>query len=497
MGEEAMEYYVGIDIGTSSAKLLLVDQQGMITKSNSRSYEITEEKPGWKEIDPEIWMKAVEDGLSELLQGIDTMDVKSIGVTGQMHTIVFLDEKGNSIRPALMWNDTRTASMVSEIKEKISNTKEISYIANIISTGSPAMNLLWLKENETENFSKIKQFLIGPDYIVFRLTGTYQTDYCEASTSSLCDLKQGKWSSKMRELLGLKEEIYPEIRGAGEIAGTLLPKYQEKYGFHNQVKVIVGTGDNPAAAISTGCLTKNIPVLSLGTSGVMMFPKEQITFQSKGKNILFSIDGKQKSVLVQGVVQSCGNSLSWWIEKIHQTKDYDGEIKNVDIAHLGESSVIFYPHLTGDKTIYADPDLRGCFIGIGTDTTRTDLTIAVIEGICFAIKQLITAMDIPSERLMDLHVTGGGAKNDIWMQILADVLQTSVVQMENNTGAAYGIALLAGSSVTKNSSIEQIADQTLTVKKKFLPGKYNAELYDKKYKRYRKIYEALERIKES
>lgn len=491
-----MEYYVGIDIGTSSAKLVLVDRQGAIIKSNSRRYDITESISGWREIEPEVWMEAVEGGLSELLQGVASMDAISIGVTGQMHTIVFLDESGNSIRPAIMWNDTRTAPMLPEVKERISSIKEISYIANIISTGSPAMNLLWLKNNEPESFSKIKKFLIGPDYIVYRLTGKYQTDYCEASTSSLCDLKKGKWSPEMRELLGLKEEIYPEIKGTGELAGTLLPKYQEKYGLSKQTKVIVGTGDNPAAAICTGCLTERIPVLSLGTSGVLMFLKEKITFQDKGKNILFSIDGKQISVLVQGVVQSCGNSLSWWIEKVQQTKDYDVEFGNVDISRLGENSVIFYPHLTGDKTIYADPDLRGCFIGIGTGTTRKDMTIAVIEGICFAIKQLIAEMAVPAEKLIDLHVTGGGSKNDIWMQILADVLQTSVVQMENKTGAAYGIALLAASVVTKDKSIEQIAGQTLAVQRKFLPRQYNAGLYDKKYKRYMKIYDALKEIME-
>ncbi len=184
-----MEYYIGIDIGTSSAKLLLIDSQGNSIKSCSRSYEIIENTPGWKEIEPETWLNAVEDALSELLSDIDTMQIMSIGVTGQMHTVVFLDEKGNSIRPAMMWNDTRTANMLPKVKEDIRSIKEIDYIANIISTGSPVINLLWLKQHEPEHFSKIHKFLIAPDYIVYRLTGKYQTDYCEASTSSLYDLK--------------------------------------------------------------------------------------------------------------------------------------------------------------------------------------------------------------------------------------------------------------------------------------------------------------------
>lgn len=490
-----MGYYVGIDIGTSSAKLLLIDQQGSLMKTSSRSYEIIENTSGWKEIAPEVWMQAVEEGMTELLSGMDASLIEAIGVTGQMHTVVLLNEAGIPVRPALMWNDTRTASMLPQIKEKIRSTQEVPYLANVISTGSPALNLLWVKENEPENFSETKKFLIGPDYIVYRLTGQYQTDYCEASTSSLCDLQKGKWSSEIRELLELPEDIFPRIKGSGEIAGTLLPEYQNQYGLSSKVKVIVGTGDNPAAAISTGCFAKGYPVLSLGTSGVLMFPRKKADFETKGKNILFSIDGKEISVLVQGAVQSCGSSLGWWIEKIRQTKDYDREIKQVDTARLGEGSVLFYPHLTGDKTIYADPDLRGCFLGIGTDVSSEEMTIAVMEGICFAVKQLAGEMGLPAEKLTDLRVTGGGAKNDVWMQILADILNTSVIQLENNSGAGYGIATIAAAAVSSDVTAGQMLEQTLIEKKRFLPRTYNAELYHKKYEKYLGIYDAVKKHK--
>lgn len=492
-----MGYYIGIDIGTSSAKLLLIDSQGNSIKSCSRSYEIIENTPGWKEIEPETWLYAVEDALSELLSNVDTTQVMSIGVTGQMHTIVFLDEKGNSIRPAMMWNDTRTANMLPKLKENIRNKKEVDDIANIISTGSPAVNLLWLKQYEPEHFSKIHKFLIAPDYIVYRLTGKYQTDYCEASTSSLYDLKQQKWSNEIRKLLDFPECIYPEVKGTTEIVGTILPEYQKKYHLNNDVKVIVGTGDNPAAAIATGCIARNDIVLSLGTSGVLMFSKKTVSFDAKGKNILFSMNGKEISVLVQGVVQSCGNSLSWWLEKIQQTTDYDGEIGKIDIDHIGENTLIFYPHITGEKTIYANPDLRGCFIGIGTDVTRQDMTLAVMEGICFGIKQLTEKMNIPAEKLEDICVIGGGAKNEVWMQILADILNTSIVQTESNAGAVYGIALAAISAVEKDFSIEKILEQTLTIKKKFFPREYHVKLYWKKYQKYCNIYEALQVIEKN
>ena len=489
-----MEQYIGIDIGTSSAKLTLIDEAGEIRKETSREYEISQPAPGWKEIDPEIWMKAVEECMTELLMGEDAESVGAIGVTGQMHTAVFLGWDGRSVRPALMWNDTRTMDLVRETKEKIRLVPEVSYISNIISTGSPAVNLLWLKKNEPEQFQKMKTFLIGPDYIVFRLTGQCQTDYCEASTSSLFDLKTGTWSSEIRELLGFPEAVYPKVKGSGETAGYVDEIWRRKFGFKKQVKVIVGTGDNPAAAISTGCFSNMYPVLSLGTSGVLMFPKEQLDFQAKGKNIMFSVDGKKILTLVQGVIQSSGSSFGWWVRQILKTDDFSAETRGVDISKLGESNLIFYPHLTGDKTIYADPALRGAVVGIGTETTRQDMTAAVMEGICFGVRQLTEVMHIDRTALQSLKVTGGGSRNEVWMQILADVLNTRVEQLEGGAGAGYGMALMAAASAKPDAELGQIVGNTVKTKKSYDPRKYNAGLYEKKYQKYKKLYGALTEV---
>lgn len=487
-----MEYYVGIDIGTSSAKLTLIDEEGAIIKESMREYEILEPHPGWKEIDPEAWMQAVDEAMEELLREENSVAVKAIGVTGQMHTVVFIGKDGKSIRPALMWNDTRTAPTLPGIRQKIQDSPKVSYIANIISTGSPAMNLLWLKENEPEQFHKIDKFLIGPDYIVYRLTGRCQTDYCEASTSSLFDLNSGEWSPEIREILDFPESIYPEVKGTGELAGDMLEKWEQKYNFRKGVKVIIGTGDNPAAAISTGCFAKKYPVLSLGTSGVLMYPKEKIDFTAKGKNIMFSFDRKNILILVQGVIQSCGSSFGWWMKNILETGAFDEETQ-VDTKRLGENTLLFYPHLVGDKTIYADAGLRGAFLGIGTETSRKDMTIAVMEGICFAVRQLAEVMRISKEELDGLKITGGGSKNEVWMQILADVLNVRIEQMESGAGAGYGIALAAAGSIG-NASMDDIIEQTIRIKKSFIPRKYNVGLYEKKYQTYLKIYDALKQI---
>lgn len=489
-----MEQYIGIDIGTSSAKLTLIDEAGKIRKESSREYGIDEPAPGWKEIDPEIWMNAAEDAMKELLLGEDPESIKAIGVTGQMHTAVFLGWDGRSIRPALMWNDTRTIDLVKEAKEKIRKVPEVSYISNIISTGSPAVNLLWLKQNEPEHFQQMKTFLIGPDYIVYRLTGQCQTDYCEASTSSLFDLKAGRWSPEIREILGFPEAIYPKVKGSKETAGYVTDVWRRKFGFRQQVRVIVGTGDNPAAAISTGCFSYLYPVLSLGTSGVLMFPKEQMDFGAKGKNIMFSVDGKKILTLVQGVIQSSGSSYGWWVRQILGTKDFSAETSGMDLGKLGENDLIFYPHLVGDKTIYADPALRGAMVGIGTETTRQDMTAAVMEGICLGVRQLAEVMNIDRTALGNLKVTGGGSKNSVWMQILADVLNTKVEQLKNSAGAGYGVALMAAASDRTDEDLEQLIGSTVETKKSFYPREYNAGLYEKKYQKYAKLYKALTEV---
>ena len=487
-----MKYYIGIDMGTSSVKITCIDETGEILSEKSSEYEIKEPKSGWKEIEPETWIHGMDQAFLELLKEIDSKKIEAIGVTGQMHTLVTLDKKGQSIRPALMWNDTRTADMIPDLKKRVQNLKEDSHISNIISTGSPAANLLWIKDNEPENFEKIYKFIIGPDYIVFRLTGQIQTDYCEASTSSLCSLKTGKWSDEMRRMLGFSERIYPSICGSLKTAGYVTDEWRRRYGLGNHVRVLAGTGDNPAAAISTGCFVEGYPVLSLGTSGVLMYPRKRFDLSAKGKNILFSMNGKDVFILVQGVVQSTGSSLSWWIKNILGTSNFAGEAGEIDTAHLGENALIFYPHLVGDKTIYQDPKLQGAFLGIGTDTTRKDMTVAVMEGIAFAVRQLADVMCISKKDLAKLKVTGGGAKNEVWMQILSDVLNTEIGQLDSTAGAVYGIALAAGCK--DMVSMKEMIHHTVSVKKIFVPREYNARLYEKKYQRYLKVYQALQSV---
>lgn len=488
-----MAYYIGIDLGTSSVKLILIDETGKILKQTDRKYQVNQPRQGWKEIDPELWWESTASALEELLEGVEKNLIESIGITGQMHTLVVLDGNGKPVRPALMWNDTRTGELIPRLKQWIADS-ELSYLKHTVSTGGAAANLLWMKESEPEQYGKIKHFLIGPDYLVYRMTGIFGTDYCEASTSLLFNFKKKEWSDQMRIFLELPRQVYPEIRGSAQTVGNILPEIAERFGFDCKVSVIAGTGDNPAAAIPTGCLSCNYPVLSLGTSGVLMFPREEPDFTAKGKNILVSFDGDIFHTLVQGVIQSCGSGYSWWNRDILRIEDMGYTDQEIDLAQLGENDLIFCPHLVGDKAIYANPDFRGAFIGLGTDTSRTKMTLAVMEGIAYGIRQLIEEMHLECEQLTPLQVIGGGAKNRVWMQILANVLQLEIIQMEGYVGAGYGIALLAAYKCKTILPLETLNEKVMKTVQNFVPVEVQAKKYDQGFDRYKRICDFLNEL---
>ena len=480
--------YIGIDVGTSGIKLVLIDENRDILSQSSREYEVSHPHEGWSEIEPSIWYEKMLEGLHELLKDQNPKLVRTIGVTGQMHTLILLDKDGNSLRPAMMWNDKRTSKYIPILREKLSKGYEGKYLSKIVSTGSPAANLYWVSREEPEIFRQCKKFLIGPDYLVYKLTGKAGTDFVEASTSSMYYIKRKEWSEDIRELIGLPIGAYPVIRGSSEIVGNVIPKLAEELNFSEDVKVIAGTGDNPATAISTGCIVYKYPVLSLGTSGVLTFPLDSVNEDTLGKIILFSADRKSFSYLIQGVVQSVGECINWWTRKILGLKDFgtfDGEIDDDVIC---KSSLLFYPHINGDKTIYSDPKLRGAFIGLSSDTKASEMYYALLEGLSFAVKQLYEYVEIHDYN--SLKVTGGGSKSDLWLQILSNVMNMKIERLSGVSSPSFGAALLAYASDNPNEEIK-INIQTT---KEFTPDFNLAEIYESKYTKYLRIHDALKYI---
>lgn len=486
--------YLGIDIGTSTMKLVLIDENKHVVAKRTESYEAASLEQGFCEINPDIWFACLKAGVHKIMENIEGGMVKSIGVTGQMHTLVVIGRDGLPVRPAIMWNDTRTKELIPELKESISHFPEGEYLARTISTGSPAANLYWLSQCEKESFQKIHKFMIGPDYLVYCLTGHCGTDYCEASTSCLYEIGNRRWSVKMRDLIGLKDEMYPEIRGSAISAGTLKKELAEEFGLSETVEVLTGTGDNPATSISTGCLGEGYPVISLGTSGVFMMPVTSLQEERKGKMILFSFDGKEIFHVVQGVVQSNGSTMEWWFKRIMEKDDFSEIDDTIQVSDRVGNELLFYPHLMGDKTIYANPDIRGAFLGLSAETDREDMMFAVIEGLCLAFRELAEQMQFDFSEHDSIKVLGGGSRSKVWMQTLANVFHKKIEQLDGMMGPAFGIALLAAYGSREMDAFSHMAEDTIKVRQCFFPQEAYKELYQNKYQRYLRVHKGMQYI---
>ncbi len=485
--------FVGVDMGTSSVKVLLTDRQGRRIADASEAYMPVSPRPDWMEMDPECWYTAAVRGIRRVLAQADPARVRGLCCTGQMHSLTLLDRQDRVIRPAILWNDGRAVDVCARARAELAVQPGLETLAELISNGSPAASLLWLKENEPETFARIDCFLMGSDALTWRLCGQRVTDWCEASVSGLFDAKRNAWSPEMRALVGLRQEQYPALFGSACPAGTLCAQAAADLGLSRSVTVAVGTGDNPAATYATGSLAQGFPTVSIGTAGVLVIPQRTYQPCHGFKNVLFSPDGEKVHSLLQGVVQSAGGSLQWWTRDILRLSDYAGIDRAIDPDALFRPQLLFYPHLVGDKAVHYAPDLRGAFLGLSTDTDREQLTLAVLEGVCFGIRELLSLAYQPLGNAEMLRVTGGGSRSVVWMQVLADVLNMPVVQLDSRAGAACGAALLAARACG-----EAPADPigTAPALRVFVPRPAFTARYAEKYERYGRVYAAFQRIYE-
>lgn len=459
--------YIGIDIGTTSIKLSTMDNQMNLIYDVQYMYDYLTPHKEWAEIHPDTWYEIVLTGLKETFQHVDSSTIAGIGITGQMHTTVFVDEHGLSVRPAIMWNDKRTKEMIPRIKNKLVKSTDTNHIAKIVSTGSPLVNLLWVKENEPDNFEKIHKLLIVKDYLVFKLTGIYSTDYCDASTSSLYDLNRDNWSTKVQKLFGFTSEIFPKINYSSKIIGFINNQLCKELNLE-EVAVVAGTGDNVASAIAAGCFEENQPLISLGTSGVVVIPNSHHQLKEIGKNVVAKIQKNDDTIITQGTVQAGAKVNSWWMEKIIHTNKFKEEQKNIPLELLGKNEVLFFPHLNGEKTIYARPNIRGAFIGLSLETTREEMYLAVLEGVAFGMRRLFELMR-NEEAPEYFTIVGGGAKSELWIQIFANILNTPIRYVKSAQGAVNGAVVLAiigveGQLHLKNTEVQMVHPSEIITK---------------------------------
>lgn len=478
------KFYIGIDIGTTSIKLTVVDKGLNVLDDLQYDYSYLTSEKGFREIDPNIWIEIVLKGLKNIFQTFSASSIAGIGITGQMHTTVFLDKKKRPVRPAILWNDTRTQTMIPNIKEQLLHSNQSAHIAEIVSTGSPLANLLWVKQEETEQYDKIDRVMIAKDYVVLKLTDVYSTDYCDASTSSLFDLYQEQWSNEIMEIFDLSSTFFPSVNFSTKSVGSLTKNIQDKLGIDGNIPVVAGTGDNVASALISGCFSNNQPLISLGTSGVVGIPNKQHRLKKTGKNVIAKIQCDDDNILTQGTVQAGAKVNSWWLENILHTKDFSGEQDKIPQSLLGKNEVLFLPHLNGEKTLYALPELRGAFVGLSLSTTRESLYLAVLEGVAFGIRTLYEAMK-NTEDPKYFSIVGGGAKSQLWMQLFANILQTPIKRINTSQEAEHGAALLALIGRNGQLNFEHTDYQMIQ------PQNQLVQRYEKEYRHYLKLTDLM------
>ncbi len=483
-------FYIGIDLGTSAVKLLLMDAEGEVQNIVSKEYPLYFPRPGWSEQNPKDWYEQTMAGIEELLEGVDRSQVAGISFGGQMHGLVILDKDDNVIRPAILWNDGRTFEECDYLNQVIGKEKLSEYTANISFTGFTAPKLLWVKNKEPENFARIAKIMLPKDYIAYKLTGVHCTDVSDASGTLLFDVKNRKWSGEMCEICGISQEQLPTCYESYEVVGTLRPDIAARLGMSETVKVAAGAGDNAAAAVGTGTVGDGRCNISLGTSGTIFISSKH--FGVDQFNALHSFAHADGTYHLMGCMLSAASCNKWWMEEIIGTKDFEAEQERIE--KLGENHVYFLPYLMGERSPHNDPNARGTFIGMTMDTTRADLTQAVMEGVAFALRdsfEVAKSLRICVERT---KICGGGAKSPLWKKMIANILNVKVDVIEGEEGPALGGAMLAAVACGEYTCVEEAATKMVKIVDTIEPEPELVAAYEKRYQSFRQIYPACREL---
>jgi len=488
-------YYIGVDLGTSAVKLLLMDGEGHICNIVSKEYPLYFPHPGWSEQSPEDWFAQSMEGLKELTADIDRSQVDGISFGGQMHGLVVLDEDDQVIRPAILWNDGRTTKETDYLNQVIGKEKLSQYTANIAFAGFTAPKILWMKENEPENYARIRRIMLPKDYLAYCLSGVHATDVSDASGMLLLDVKKRCWSKEMMEICGVREEQLAQVFESYEVIGTLKPEIAQELGFRPEVKVIAGAGDNAAAAVGTGTVGDGACNISLGTSGTVFISSEE--FHVDQQNALHAFGHADGNYHLMGCMLSAASCNKWWMDDILQTKDYTGEQQNIleqKDAVLGTNDVFYLPYLMGERSPHNDPAARGAFIGMRMDTTREQMTQAVLEGVTFALRDSLEVARAQGIEIKRTRICGGGAKSPLWKEMIANILNVTVETPEIEEGPAMGGAMLAAVGCGVYQNVAEAAEKIVRVKETLDPTPEIAARYEEKYQLFRQLYPALKSV---
>jgi xylulokinase len=472
---------------------LLVDERGEVNAVASAPHTLQTPKPLWSEQDPLEWWDAASASIRSVFQkaGMDGESIAAIGLTGQMHGLVLLDEEGNVLRPAILWNDQRTQSQCEEIHKRIGRKKFIQITGNLALTGFTAPKILWVKENEPDVYAKARHVLLPKDYIRYRLTGEYAMDKADGAGTVLFDLKSRNWSSEVLEALGIDPAWMPRTFEGPEFTGHVTAEAASATGLKVGTPVAAGGGDQAAQAVGVGAVEPGVVALTVGTSGVVFATTPSALIEPEGRLHAFCHAVPDKWHFM-GVMLSAAGSLQWYRDTLAPHMSFDDLLKEAESVSAGSEGLQFLPYLSGERTPHPDPLARGAFIGLTLRHSRAHLTRAVLEGVAFGLKDGFKLIqDAGLGTITQVRASGGGTKGALWRQILASVLEAELVTVNTTEGAAYGAALLAGVGARAWRDVESACKMVIKLTGSTMPDPAQVEAYRKAYPLYRELYPAL------
>jgi xylulokinase len=497
-----LTYLIGIDIGTTGTKVLLVSPDGGIVARSNHEYPLYTPRPAWAEQNPSDWWEATVAGIRDVLatSAAKPKDVAGIGLSGQMHGSVFLDARSEVLRPAILWCDQRTAEQCQWITCQAGEKTVVEETFNPVLTGFTAPKIVWLRQNEPETYARVRKILLPKDYIRLRLTGEFATEVSDASGTSLLNIAQRRWSQKMLAALDLTEDMLPKVYESPEVSGRISKEAAKATGLAEGTPVVGGGGDQAAGAVGNGIVRPGIVSVTTGTSGVVFahMDEPKMDPQLRTHTFCHAVPGKWH---VMGVMLSAGGSLRWYRDALAQQEKavaadcgidpYELLTKEAAQAPPGCEGLIFLPYLSGERTPYPDPWARGVYFGINLRHGRPHLVRAILEGVSYGLRDSLEILRAMGLAISQVRASGGGARSPLWRQIQSDVFESELVTINVDEGPAFGVALLAGIGAGIYASVEEACDRTITVTERTLPNDANAALYNTYYPIYQALYASL------
>jgi xylulokinase len=484
-----MKYVIGVDLGTSAVKILLVNQKGDVKQEVTKAYPLIQEKTGYSEQDPKDWVDQTIAGLSDLLKGFDgeIENIEGISFSGQMHGLVLLDKNNDVLRNAILWNDTRTTAECQRIYETVGEKRLLRITKNPALEGFTLPKILWVKEHEPEVYKQVKKFVLPKDYVRYKLTDELQMEYSDAAGTLLLNVTEKEWSKEICNLLDINPDICPPLVESHDVVGKITSKVAKSTGLAMGTQVIAGGADNACGAIGSGILEEGKTLASIGTSGVVLSFESSDDKDFQGKVHYFN-HGTSDAFYTMGVTLAAGYSLTWFKDVFAKEIDFDDLLADVGTVPVGSNGLLFTPYIVGERTPHVDATIRGSFIGMDGSHQIKHFIRAVLEGVTFSLNESIEIFRKNGKKINEVISIGGGAKNEAWLQMQSDIFDAKIIKLASEQGPGMGAAMLAAYGCGWFTSLKECADEFLREEKVYHPNKENVEKYKELFNLYKDIY---------